>query len=194
MEAYCNSKPSFAFAYFYFDFNDTEKQNAINFVSSLIAQLCSQIVDLLEKLKELYKRCNNGKHKVDMSDLKAVLKLFAVAEELHDFFIVADALDECPKNGERELRNELLGLIIEMNSWSPSNIHLLVTSRQELDIKEILTPLLTTSAISIQGSEVEADIKKHIENQLATDPKLKGWSSDLKTHIERTLVKGASGM
>lgn len=160
----------------------------------MIAQLCSQIVHLPRKLKELYKRCNDGKHKADLASLKTALKLFAVAEEMHNIFLVADALDECPKNGDRELRNELLELIAEIKSWSPSNIHLLVTSRQELDIKEKLTPLLTTSAISIQGSGVEADIKKHIENQLATDPKLKGWSSDLKMCIERALVEGANGM
>jgi hypothetical protein len=52
------------------------------------------------------------------------------------------------------------------------------------------TPLLTTPAISIQGSEAEADIKKHIESQLATDLRLKGWSSDLKVCIGRALVKG----
>jgi len=193
MEAYCNSKSGLAIAYFYFDFNDIEKQNTTNYISSLIAQLCSQIVDLPEKLKDMYKRCNDGNHKADMDNLRAVLKLFAAAEELHDLFIIADALDECPKN-EKELREELLDLITEINSWSPSNIHLLVTSRQELDIKEKLTPLLTASPISIEGSEVEADIKKHIENQLATDPKLKGWSDDLKAHIERNLVKKAKGM
>ena len=51
-----------------------------------------------------------------------------------------------------------------------------------------------SSAISIRGSEVEADIRKHIENQLATDPKLKGWSDDLKACIKRTLVEKAEGM
>jgi ankyrin repeat domain-containing protein 50 len=152
------------------------------------------VVDLPEKLKELYKRCNDGKRKADLPNLKAVLKHFAVAEELYDIFIITDALDECPKHGGRELRNDLLGLITEIKSWSLSNIHLLVTSREESDIREALTPLLTTSAISIQGCEVEADIKKHIEYQLATDPKLKGWSKDLKTRIEATLVKGANGM
>src|SRR5437773_9476547 len=112
MKDYCGSNLSQAVAYFYFDFNDTEKQNAVNCVSSLIAQLCSQVVDLPEKLKELYKRCNDGKQKAAMRNLKAVLELFAVMEEV-DIFIVADALDECPKNAEKlreEPREELLKL------------------------------------------------------------------------------------
>jgi hypothetical protein len=120
-------------------------------------------------LKTLYKRCIEGKHQADLQDLTAILRLFAVADELDDLFIVVDALDECPKDDGKELRNELLDLITEIKSWSSSNIHLLVTSRLEYDIKEKLAPLLTAPAISIQGSEVEGDIKKHIKDQLATE-------------------------
>jgi ankyrin repeat domain-containing protein 50 len=187
MKEYCK-KPDFALAYFYFDFNDTEKQEVSNFVSSLIAQLCSKVVDLPEQLKELHKRCNNGQEKAAMHELKAALS--GMVKDFEDVFIIVDALDECPKNGERE---ELLGLITEMKSWSPSNLHLLATSRQEPDIKEALTSL-TNSAITIQGSEVESDIKLHIVRELATDPKLKNWSSDIKFEIESTLVAGANGM
>ncbi|KAH0533900.1 hypothetical protein FGG08_007482, partial [Glutinoglossum americanum] len=194
MKAYCGSKPRLAVAYFYFDFNDTEKQNAANCVSSLIAQLCSQVVDLPEKLKELYKRCNDGKQEAAIHDLKSALALFAETKELDDIFIVTDALDECPKNKEKEFREELLELITEVKDWSTSNIHLLVTSRLEPDIEEALTPLLTARAISIQGSQVESDIKLHISSQLKTDPKLKQWPSEVKTEIEEALTAGANGM
>jgi ankyrin repeat domain-containing protein 50 len=187
MKKYCK-KPDFALAYFYFDFNDTKKQEVSSFVSSLVAQLCSKVVDLPEQLKELYKRCNNGQVRAAMHDLKAALSV--IAKGFEDVFIIADALDECPKNGERE---ELLGLIKEIKSWSPSNLHLLATSRQEPDIEEVLISL-TTLAISIQDSEVESDIKLHIAHELATHPKLKRWPSDIKIEIESILVAGANGM
>jgi hypothetical protein len=103
LKMYCDSKLGLAIAYFYFDFNDIKKQNVVNCVSSLIAQLCSQVVDLPDKLKELYKRCNNGSQKPAMHDLRGALALFAVTKELNDVFIILDALDECPKNGESEL-------------------------------------------------------------------------------------------
>jgi hypothetical protein len=80
-------------------------------------------------------------------------------------------------------------LITDIRSWPTSKIHLLVTSRWEPDINEKLAPLLTAPAISIEGSGMDGDIKKHIKNQLATDPKLMGWSDDLKAHIKRTLVE-----
>jgi hypothetical protein len=93
IEAYCYSNSGLAVAYFYFDFNDPEKQNATNCLSSLIAQLCSQVTDLPKMLKDLYNRCNDGKLKADMPALIAVLKAFALAEDLNDIVIIADALD-----------------------------------------------------------------------------------------------------
>ena len=110
---------------------------------------------------------------------------------LEDVFIVVDALDECPKSSGRE---ELLDLIRDIKSWSLPSLHLLATSRLEPDIKEALNHLLTSPEIPIQGPGVESDIKLHIHRQLATDVKLKKWSSDLKMEIEDTLVAGANGM
>jgi ankyrin repeat domain-containing protein 50 len=189
MKEHCDLKSGFALAYFYFDFNDTEKQEVSTFVSSLIAQLCNQVVDIPEQLEDLYKRCNNGRQKATMRELKTILS--RMMKDLEDVFIVVDALDECPKNGERE---ELLEFITEIRAWSSSNMHILATSRLEPDIKETLTPLLTSQAISIQGFQVESDIKVHVASQLAIDPRLKKWSSDIKTEIEKTLTAGANGM
>lgn len=193
MNVYCSSKPDLLVAYFYFDFNDDKKQNAKNFLSSLIAQICSKMVNLPKELKNLYFRCNDGEYQADMPSLIETLKTFAVGKELQHIFIVGDALDECPMN-ERDLRTELLDLLTEIRSWSMSNIHLLVTSRQERDIMDKLLPLLTAPAILVGGPEVKADIKKHIEYQIVTDSKLKGWSDDLKAHIVRILVSKANGM
>jgi hypothetical protein len=192
IKGYCDPEPTFAVAYFYFDFNDTEKQSPTSCVSSWIAQLCSQVEKLPQKLKDSYK--TYGHQEASLHHLKEILAQFAVTEELHDIFIVADALDECPRNREGNLRAELLELITEINSWSPSNIHLLITSRPEQDIKEILTSLPTTRMISLHGSQVASDIKLHISSQLSTDPKLRTWPREEKAHIEKVLTMGANGM
>ena len=188
MKEHCE-KPDVALAYFYFDFNDTEKQKVSNLVSSLLAQLCNKLDNLPEQLKELYKRCNDGQQKAAIRELGAMLSL--TLKSLNDVFVVIDALDECPKDGER---GDFLKLIREIKSWSLLNLHLLVTSRQELDIEEALTHLLTDKATPIQDSEVESDIKLYIASELATDPKLRKWSSDVKEEIENTLAAGANGM
>jgi len=74
--------PSNAVAYYYFSFNDSEKQIAVNFISSVVAQLCMQVVDLLEELKGLYSRCNDSERKAAMPNLKAILKLFTIMKKL----------------------------------------------------------------------------------------------------------------
>lgn len=190
LKANCASKPNLAIAYFYFDFNEPEKQNATSFVTTLIAQLCNHVVDLPEKLKELYKACNNGSGVATLDALQAAL--FAVAEKFGDVFIVADALDECPKNGN--LREELLELIKDMNTRSLSNIHLLVTSRPESDIEELLKSLSTTRVIPIQGSPIDADIKSYICNEISSDSKLKKFPIEEQKKIEKRLIEGADGM
>ena len=190
LKANCASKPNLAIAYFYFDFNESEKQNATSFVTTLIAQLCNHVVDLPEELKELYKACNNGRGVATLDALQAAL--FAVAEKFGDVFIVADALDECPKNGN--LREELLELIKDINTRSSSNIHLLVTSRPESDIEELLQSLSTTRVIPIQGSPIDADIKSYICNEISSDSKLKKFPIEEQKKIEKRLIEGADGM
>jgi ankyrin repeat domain-containing protein 50 len=182
-------KPGIALAYFYFDFNDPEKQKISSLVSSLIAQLCNKLDDLPDQLKVLYKECSKGQQRAAVQDLKTILSL--VVKDLEDVFIVIDALDEHAKIGER---GELLTLVEDIHAWSLSELHLLVTSRPEPDIKALLMPLVESQAISIQGSQVELDINQHIRSQLSTDPKLKKWPNEVKVEIESALTARANGM
>jgi ankyrin repeat domain-containing protein 50 len=188
MKEHCK-KPGIALAYFYFDFNDPEKQKISNLVSCLLAQLCNKLDDLPDQLKVLYKGCSEGQHRASVHDLKVILPL--VVKDIEDVFIVIDGLDECAKIGER---GELLTLVEEIHAWSLSKLHLLVTSRPEPDIKSLLAPLVESQAISIQGSQVDSDINLHIRSQLSTDPKLKKWPNDVKVEIENALTARANGM
>lgn len=158
-------------------------------MSSLLAQLCSQTVKVLEPLVDLHKECQGGQQKPATSELKGTLR--KVIREFEEVFFVVDALDECPKACERE---ELLVVIAEIKSWSPSNLHLLMTSRQEPDIEEALVPLLTSPAIPIQGSHIDLDIKLHVADQLDSDSNLKRWPEDVKMEIANALIRGAGGM
>jgi len=98
MKEHCE-KPDVALAYPYFDFNDTEKQKVSNLMSTLLAQLYNKLNDLPEQLKSLYKGCNEGKQRAALRELKTMSSL--IVKDLDDVFIVIDALDECPKDGDR---------------------------------------------------------------------------------------------
>jgi len=188
LRSYCDPEPSLAVAYFYFDF--ISKQTVAECVSSLIKQLFVQEEVLPDSLKELYNKYG-GNHKASIFDLTNLLETFATSRKgnLSDIFFVIDALDECLKDGQQDL----LKLIEEMKSWESSKIHLLLTSRPEQDIRDVVSPL-TTKAISIQGCHVDSDISLYVVSQLAADPKLKKWSPQMKAEIEGTLAKKANGM
>ena len=185
----CNTRSHTALAYFYFDFNTTTKQELLYCLSSIVAQLCSQIKNVPDQIKKSYERCSSGKHQASIDEMRTML--FKVAESLDDVFIILDALDECPKNGERE---QLLVALSEIMSQSCGNLHVLVTSRREPDIEQSLLPLLTHPAISVHGSGLDLDIKMYISWQLATDSRLKKWSAEIKSEIENSLTAGANGM
>ncbi|TVY38543.1 Ankyrin repeat and KH domain-containing protein [Lachnellula occidentalis] len=183
-------KPGSALAYFYFDFSDSEKQNLSNLLSSLLAQLYSKTPCLPEQMAELYAECNNGEHKASVTELTEALSMIML--EFDDqVFLVIDALDEFAKIGERD---ELLTLLGDINSWSLPTVHLIVTSRPEPDIKAVMMPLSNPEAIYIQGSQVQSDISFYIRNQLAEDPKLKKWPSEVKVDIEKALSARADGI
>jgi hypothetical protein len=88
----------------------------------------------------------------------------------------------------------VLDLIKETRSWSSAKLHLLLTSRNEPNIRQALLPLLTQPPISIQGSQVAADIELFVDNQLENTRKLKRLPQDLKLEIKDALVNGANGM
>lgn len=153
-----------------------------------------QVPHLLKEVEGLYKRCDNGNRKAAVPELKEVLKHLAVVKDLDDIFIIVDALDECPHDEVHGLREEALGLIVEFETWSASKIHLLITSRRELDIEQRLAPLLGIPPIPLEGSQIDSDIELHINEQLSTDQKLKRWPPHIKLQIEETLTARADGM
>jgi hypothetical protein len=124
-----------------------------------------------------------------------MMMLRAVTDGLKDVYIIVDALDECPKlDGERA---KLLDIIHQIYSWEMKPVHILVTSRRELDIEESLAQNLTGlgsfEMISLQGPQVEQDIQKYLRHRLQ-DRQFSKWDENLKRDIELRLASQANGM
>lgn len=113
-------------------------------------------------------------------------------EGFEDAFVVADALDECPKDNDE--REELLNILKIIHGWANSSLHLLTTSRRETDIESALAPLLYLPAISIGDPQVDADIRIYVKSELEALSKQKRWPRDLVIEVEEKLVRGATGM
>lgn len=168
-----------AVAYFYFDFQDSDKQTLENLLLSLADQFhrCSNS-DILELLYEKHP----GSTRPGLQELlKAVQHLVC---EFEHVFVVIDALDECTN------RPELLDALLHLSTLS--QLHLLVTSRPEHDIESTLET--KAYSVDIRGALQRADICVYIKDCLQTRRKLKDRSTAMKAEIESALLKGACGM
>ena len=179
------SEPMIGVAYFYFDFNDLDKQRTEKLIGSLIVQLLAQCPHLPEWLQLAYSQSQDGQNQLTIETLTIVLR--QMLESFNSTYILLDALDECTD------REDLLEFIESLMNWNIHDLHVLATSRKENDIATSLEPLVTCQ-LYIQSGLVDADIRLQILERLSNDLKLKKWSVDVQKEIESALMKGAKGM
>lgn len=102
-------------------------------------------------------------------------------------YLVLDALDESPD------RREFLTLLMRIQSWRIDHLHLLVTSREERDIEDELSHLVTHD-VPMTESLIDGDIRIHVSNILGHASAFQMFSEEEKNMIETTLTEGAHGM
>ncbi|KAF2502171.1 hypothetical protein BU16DRAFT_554244 [Lophium mytilinum] len=184
-----------ATAYFYFNFADTEKRHAINYVSSLIQQLVVQSRAIPTTLEKLYQDCNHGTSKPSLRQVVEMLKYCATSEiaGATDIFVITDSLDECPQG---EVRNEVLGVVKEMSNWQKSKTRFLFTSRPETDIQKAfcISSIPTSVSVSIEPSRISGDIEDYISAEITKDERLYDWPEETVAKMKSALAKGSNGM
>ena len=185
------SSDKVAVVYFYFDFNDAEKQKPVNMIRSLVSQLNEQCSESHEILRPLFSSCNNGGTQPGVEKLVDVFQ--DIVQGLDESFIILDALDECP---ERE-RPGLFETIKRIHGFDLPQLHMLLTSRSLTDIEEILVPLTKPqNRARIDSAIVDRDISAYVDEQLRCDVGLKRWRKvpQVQEEIKENLMKKADGM
>lgn len=173
-------------AYYYFDFNDTAKQHVGSFLRSVIAQLSQGAATLPNVVRKLYDQFHSNSADPGVEILLETL--ISVIHNHGPYFLLLDALDESE-------RKDVLAILSRIVSRGLSNLHILVTSRKERDIEDVLAPIVTgTHSLSLDTTDVDADISLYVRQCLATDSKLRRWSDPVKAEIETSLTEGAHGM
>jgi hypothetical protein len=155
---------------------------------SILAQLVQQTLVVPEFLRTFYDKHQHSQP-LEAGLLDAIKSMLL---ENTQTFIIIDALDECPNIGDD--RADLCSILQQLHSWAHPRLHLLVTSRKEVDLCEALESLVTFPPISIQGSVVKSDIRRFVRSQLESDSKLKKWSDEIKEEVEKALIEGAGGI
>ena len=178
-------EPSTAVAYFYFDFNDLNKQRTESFLRSVLAQLSACSPSPTQSLQDAYAQSQDGRQQPTTEAMIFLLR--QMLEGFGQTFLICDALDECRD------RDEIHELFAKITQWDIGTLHILATSRKEKDIEDSILPLVSCQ-ICIQSALVNADIQVFISEKLVTDSKLKKWPVEAKGEMEAVLMAGANGM
>ena len=173
------------YAYFYFDFNDPPKQTVVGMLRSIIVQLCAGKARLPAELRELHRHCDNGHQQ---PTLPGLIKIFlSLLINQTRTYLIMDALDECSE------RKELLKVIRRIIQTQSTHVNVLVTSREEQDIKEGMQGVIS-NIISLECDGLDADIERHIQKCLENDMDWQNCGPNIRQEIQDALVKGAHGM
>ena len=122
---------------------------------------------------------------MDSLELAEVL-ISLIRRREQETFIIIDALDEAPE------RQDTLSMLEIIVGKKLDNLHLMVFSRLELEIRQCFEPLVTNS-ISIRGEGLDGDISLYIQRRIQEDPIMRRWEDPLKREVDASLVRGANG-
>ncbi|KAI3326446.1 ankyrin repeat-containing domain protein [Xylariaceae sp. AK1471] len=181
--------------YFYFDFNDSSKQNFDMMLRSLINQLYNKSKDVRSSLDSLYSSCSQGRQQPSLESLSASFR--DMVELAGEVWIVIDAVDECTTRDGYPVGG-LLPWIQSLQDYQ-ANIHLLLTSRPEQDIEAAIKDRNRDRdiIIPIQNDSVKEDINAYVYARVREHGELsRRWHSrqKIQSDIETTLIKKADGM
>ncbi|KAF5516105.1 Ankyrin repeat and KH domain-containing protein 1 [Colletotrichum siamense] len=177
------SNPRVAIAFFFFSFTDVGKQSVSSMLRSLVLQLFGQLnggCNYVMRLRDTY-RNSTPPDQVLIDCLLELSRLFK------DTYIMIDAIDESPRDEHREAVLETLLLLRHK-----PGLHLLVTSRDETDIRETLNPSLKQH-VTMKNLSVDEDIARYISEHLRKTARLLKWSKEF-ARIETALTKRANGV
>ncbi|KAG7081578.1 pfs domain-containing protein [Colletotrichum scovillei] len=186
--------------YFYFTFTNTEKQSLDGAIRSLIEQLYRQSKAAREYLDSVFESRGASSSQPDIDSLCSWFNaMLGIAGEV---WIVLDALDErdllreCQQGHALKNKGLLQWIKILLESEG-ANFHILVTSRQEEDIRRVLKDIIPKDMqISLRNMSVNKDIRAFIRSTLKTWGDLPEWRNNQSSRgkVEQYLSGNANGI
>lgn len=180
--------------YYYFDFRDTDKQNRIGLLSSLLVQLAAESDPCYDILSRMYTTHACGGRKPTDVALTHCLKDM-LEEHRQATYIVIDAIDECPNNiGIPTAREKVLEFLEELIDLQLPHLRLCVASRPEPDIRDALEPLTSLRVSLHEESGQKKAILDYITKVVRTDKRMRRWRKEDKQLVINILSEKSDGM
>ncbi|KAI0174222.1 hypothetical protein BJ166DRAFT_605992 [Pestalotiopsis sp. NC0098] len=174
-------------AFFYFKRNDDSRHYALQCLRSLVRQLSTSLQQsgqIRSELQRIYNECNRGGQDLDETICEEQL-----TKSLSDFprvTIIIDALDECAKDGRREL----IEIFDRLMDNSGARLAIFISSRPYPDIKSILNK---RSMVEVGSHNNWGDIDKFV-NEKIRQHNHSAWTNEIKDTVIRKLLEKSQGM
>jgi NACHT domain len=184
-------------AYFYFDFRDANKQCLHDLVHSILSQLSASSGPRCDILSDLYLAHDQGKKQPSDSILAKCLKEMLTLPDQRTTYLIIDALDESPNApGIPSPRERVLQLLEELVNLSLPNLRICVTSRPEIDIRNVLEPLTSRRVSLHDQTGQKEDIADYIRSVVYSNSEqiMSRWRTEDKELVIETLSERADGM
>jgi hypothetical protein len=182
--------------YFYFDFRDANKQHWRNLVLSLLTQLSAPSDPCRDILSRLYSAYDSGGHQASDDALIKCLREMLTLDHCTCYLII-DAIDECSDTSEiPSPRERVLRFVKNLIDLHLPNLRICVTSRPEVDIRNILEPLTPCCVTLHEQIGQQKDIEDYVRSVVYSDsePIMRGWEKKVKDLVIKELCNRAGGM
>ena len=196
IEALCEAGNA-SMAYFYFDFRNAGKQGLQDLLRSLLLQLSAHSALRCDILSEIHSAHDEGKKQPGDRDLAECLKRMLKLPDKRPMYLIIDALDESPDApGIPSPREKVLQLVTELVGLSLPNLHICVTSRPEIDIRNVLEPLNSRRVSLHDQSGQKEDIADYVRFVVYSKSEqiMRRWKTEDKELVIKSLSERADGM
>jgi len=196
IKALCGASQA-SMAYFYFDFRNANKQSLRDLIPSLLTQLSARSSPRCDILSKLYSVHGDGTNQPSDSVLTKCLEDMLSLPDQRPIYLIMDALDESPiTSGIPSARERVLQLLKELVDLRLPNLHICVTSRPEVDIRNVIEPLTSLRVSLHDQTGQKEDIADYVRSIVYSnsDTNMKRWKKEDKEIVVKTLAERADGM
>lgn len=168
----------------YCSYNYKEKNNPINIIKTLAFQIQSQLPNYIEQIKDLELNQKNEYHLFESLIINPLNKI-KISET---YYFIIDALDEATdENG----KNKIVKLIRDEFHKLPNNIKIIITSRPDPKLRQILS-FYSPIELNAINKKNKIDCINYIKHKLLLNGLLK--KVDDKTFVDKLLTKSENNM
>lgn len=146
---------------------------------SLIRQFSLRATGVPAALVGIY---GDGHQKPSIASLQIALQ--QLIQGFEQTYIVIDGIDECI---DREKLMAWIGDLLQRNT---SQLHVVLSSREEHDIEESLKKIPHLARIPLVGKAMDADIARLLDAILA---KLTKWDAPIRNRVKDVLIRDSQG-